>query len=457
MLSYTRVMMRRGRGPVALAAALLLALGGCDLDELLTVDDVDVVSRPVFENPDNLASVHAGAVREFARAYGGEYNNEGGQVHASGLLADELFNSDNFSDRQAIDARNMQVVNGANQTAYSWLHRARNHAEVAVGLMEANAASNADEDYDWEDERAELLGLAGFTYVMFGENYCGGVPFSTIPQEGETVFGAAETTQEIFARAIARFDAALALDADPAFTALAQLGKARAMLNLATTPAEVSAAADAVSGVATDFVYRVGYSDAITTAANAVWQLINAEKRWSASDAEGANGLPFVTDADPRTPTSESPLGGLAGTIHFNQLKYPEQGTDIPLATGIEARLIEAEAALRTDDRPGFFAIHNALRDMVTGLADLTDTGQSFDELVDLHFRERAYWLWLTSHRLGDMRRLLRQYGRQADDVYPIGPTVRGEGRGNDVNLLVPFAEESNPEYDPGACNNEVP
>lgn len=35
----------------------------------------------------------------------------------------------------------------------------------------------------------------------------------------------------------------------------------------------------------------------------------------------------------------------------------------------------------------------------------------------DQLFKERAYWLFLTSHRLGDLRRLVRQYGRGVSSV----------------------------------------
>ena len=456
MNAYATATARRGLRPAVLAAALLLPLGACDIDKLLKVDDKDVISQPVYSDPENLPSVYGGAIREFSRAYGGEYNGEGGIILQSGMFADELFSSDNFSDRNRIDARNMTPVNDANETTFFWLQRARNHAELAVQLLEAGA----DAENGWVDERAELLALAGFTYVLFGENYCGGVPFSDTSQEGETTYGAAETMTQIFARAVSRFDASLALGGDADMQNLARVGKARAMLNAATTPAEVAAAAAIVTAVPTEFVYEVGYSASITLYANAVWQLINAERRWSAADNEGTNGLPYVSDADPRTPTEESDGGGFSSPEHWAQLKYPDQGTDIPLATGIEARLIEAEAELRGGDYPAALLILNDLR------ANFAPAGPALTPLtaaatpaaqVDQLFKERAYWMWLTSHRLGDLRRLIRQYGRTEAQVYPQGPTEQGLTRGTQVSLVVPFAEQNNPEYDPAACVNTVP
>jgi hypothetical protein len=423
---------------VALVALLAIA---CDTDELLEVPDPDIVAGPVFNDPTNLPAVYRGAVAEFARAVAGTPNNDGGIILYGGLLADEFYNSDNFNTRQQVDRRQVDITNAAVQNAYFWLHRARNHAEVAAELF---AASEEDAG---TPEHAELLALAGFTYLLFGEHFCSGVPFSRLPQEGPTEYGSSLTTQQIFERAIERFDAAVALSSgSDQVETLARLGKARALLNL-DQPADAAALAAAIP---TSFQHIVNYSDAVFVAGNAVWQLTNAEKRWSISGAEGENGLPFH-DGDPRTPAERTGGSFVPEIPHFSQFKYNDSGSDIPLTSGVEARLIEAEAALRTGNRTQFFSIHNAVRATVD-LADLQDTGQSAAALTTLHFAERARWLWLTGHRVGDLRRLIRQYDRTQAQVFPIGPTERGEDRGTDVALPVPFAEQNNPNYEASAC-----
>ena len=63
-----------------------------------------------------------------------------------------------------------------------------------------------------------------------------------------------------------------------------------------------------------------------------------------------------------------------------------------------------------------------------------------------------------TSHRLGDMRRLVRQYGRAANTVFPSGTYsspggLRTGTYGADLNLPIPIAEDNNPEYEAGAPN----
>ena len=94
------------------------------------------------------------------------------------------------------------------------------------------------------------------------------------------------------------------------------------------------------------------------------------------------------------------------------------------VADGIEARLIEAEALLQAADFGGMTDILNDLRDL-QGLDPVAEPGNQ-DEAVDLLFSERAFWLFATGHRLGDMRRLIRQYGRDRGRASsPAAPTSR--------------------------------
>ncbi len=64
---------------------------------------------------------------------------------------------------------------------------------------------------------------------------------------------------------------------------------------------------------------------------------------------------------------------------------------------------------------------------------------------VDFHFAERAFWLWGTGHRLGDLRRLVRQYGRDSESVFPTGAYFKGGNYGTDVNFPIPLEEDNNP------------
>ena len=66
---------------------------------------------------------------------------------------------------------------------------------------------------------------------------------------------------------------------------------------------------------------------------------------------------------------------------------------------------------LQANNLSGMRTILNDLRD-AQGLDPLPTPGNR-DAAVDQLFSERAFWLFATGHRLGDMRRLIRQYGRE--------------------------------------------
>jgi hypothetical protein len=54
---------------------------------------------------------------------------------------------------------------------------------------------------------------------------------------------------------------------------------------------------------------------------------------------------------------------------------------------------------------------------------------------------------------VGDLRRLVRNYGLPQASVFPSGPYFRGGTFGTDVNYSVPFNENvNNPKYHPEAC-----
>jgi hypothetical protein len=74
------------------------------------------------------------------------------------------------------------------------------------------------------------------------------------------------------------------------------------------------------------------------------------------------------------------------------------------------------------------------------------------EDAVSLYFREKAFWQFGRGHRLGDLRRLVRQYNRAPDQVFPVGEHYRGGAYGTDMNLPVPQQEENNPELNGPAC-----
>jgi hypothetical protein len=137
----------------------------------------------------------------------------------------------------------------------------------------------------------------------------------------------------------------------------------------------------------------------------------------------------------------------------FLQMKYPSRTSSIPIATGIEARLIEAEAALKANDMGTYFAKLSAARAQFA-MPPVAAVPAGMTPVTFL-FQERAFDLWITAHRLGDMRRLLRQYNFTADQVFPNGTYPKGGPYGNQVAMPLPIAELGNPNYK--ACDPTIP
>jgi hypothetical protein len=188
------------------------------------------------------------------------------------------------------------------------------------------------------------------------------------------------------------------------------------------------------------------------------------EGRWSQSNREGTNGLPF-RNGDARTPFHDfGPRSAFDGTRNLIvTLKYPSRDASTVLADGTEARLIQAEAALAGNyaGAGGTLAILNGLR-AAAGLPALAPAATAAAQ-VDQLFSERGFWLYLTGHRLGDLRRLSRStatggYGRNTESVFPTGIyTGRGGGvYGPDVNFPIPI-EESNANPNVTGCIDRNP
>lgn len=454
---WRRAPRRRPAMLAAIAAAAILS--ACNTDKLLRVDDPDVAIPGSLSDPTALPALRAGARGDFQLAIGGQSSGDA-QVTMSALLTDEFLNSETFPTRIEVDQRTVRVDNVTTETVFRNLSRARAAAE---------RAARGYEKFDQQNPGyVEVLALAGYGYLHFGENYCSGVPFSVLNDDGSITFGAPQTTDQMFATAISKFDSAIAIgtaigDAATDFVLLARVGRARALLDQGQF-AEAAAEAQTVVDVDPAFTYVVQHSDNSARQENGIFSLTYLGRRFTVPDLEGGNGLPFRSDgltdgsAPPPDPRVANARGGTAGTPAvvsrangfdnstplYLALKYPDRSAPVVVASGIEAQLIVAEAALQGGAASTWLGILNGLRADV-GLSPLADPGTPTAR-EDLHFKERAYWLYLTSHRLGDLRRLVRQYQRDPESVFPTGPYFKGGTYGPDVNLPVPIDEQNNPE-----------
>ena len=353
----------------ALAAGLSLLSGGC---HLLDITNPDIVPGENLNSPLALPTIRAGAIGDFTLAYSGSgaSGSQGtveGQIMISGLMADEWVNTETFPDRVQADARQVDPSSATFSTVFRNLARARLSAENAAAKFRQLADTTTDAGL------SELLSLAGFTYTLFAENYCSGVPFSNPNPDGTVRYGVPLTTSQMLDTAIERFNealvAALALPAASRgpWVALAAVGKARALLDSGDVVAADTVASTA--NVSTTFSYVVQHSLNSTREQNGVFNAVRNFKRYGVpSGREGGNGLDWRSVAagqDPRTPIVRAPSTnkGFDGvTPQYDQLRYVDRKASVTLATGLEARLINAEAGLRRGDTTGFMTQLNGLR-----------------------------------------------------------------------------------------------
>jgi hypothetical protein len=219
--------------------------------------------------------------------------------------------------------------------------------------------------------------------------------------------------------------------------------------------------------VPTNYTYNLTFST--TAGDNGPYTMngIGASSRYVVSDSFDffngqlnvvKNALPFASAKDPRLPVTGSSTATAkaidAYTPFVGTVVWSDRSAPVPLVTGIDARLIEAETKLRADDIAGMMTILNALRMAPQKLGKLDvaamaalPTPTSKDAAISLFFREKAFWTFGRGQRLGDLRRLIRQYGRAQEDVFPVGNYFKSGVYGTDVNLPVTDNEITNPNF----------
>ncbi len=455
--------MYRRCGVATLAAIVAVA---CRPSDVLTVPaPAEVLGSAALQNQNGAEGAFNAAKAQLFSAADGSFR----LVMLSGLLTDE-FTASGFryfaASEANIDARLTAGTTGFREegdVAWPLLLQARSSLlRVVPGLMRYEPASG-------QSKVGEADALAGYAELLLAESYCAGTPLSDVVPGGTIRYGMPLTTDSLLGVAEAHFDSAIArAHGDSTVSGLASVGLGRVRLDRG----HYGPAATAVAGVATSMVYNAELepTDALgalhTPNLYAYGVELGFDRSFNVADDEGGNGLNFRSAHDPRLAFDSSMTTTDGGTWYL-PAKFEVNLSAIPLATGIEARLIEAEAALNAGQTGPWLADLNALRNsgctvagpdttcvigtgqvpgQTTGLPSLSDPGTDSGR-VSLTFRERAFWLFGTGGRLGDLRRLIRQYGRDQSTVFPTGPYANGNNPqlpapipnyGADVNLTLP-------------------
>lgn len=422
---------RRQRGP--LIVALVSVLVGCHglLD----------VSNPTLIQDKDIANASGADARRLSVVwrFGANFGLAVGDV---ALFTDErvfdwkvltIVSASQYLDQRQSEAYEATFLSGRDPHLGP-LDEVVTRAAVAIPAVRSYSPDSVRGDF-----LAELFAFRGYAMLQMAEDLCPGFPINDI-RDNLPVYSQPYTTDSAIAYAVTQLDSALANGRDSVqILDLARVAKGRALLDLG----QYDAAAAVVAAVSTDFMYLTNpdYGNQLFPNGLGTW----GSSGYAVGDDEGGTGLPFVSAHDPRVPTVfkqvrfHDPTDSL-----YEEQKYTSTRAPIVVASGIEARLIEAEAALHSGD-PSWLSTLNALRATV-GLGDLVDPGDA-SARVDLLYRERAFWLYLTGRRLGDLRRLMRNYGRTAESVFPTGAYPLGGVYG--TATAIPFVEANEGQFNP--------
>ena len=439
-----------------LVAVLVSLVAGiaCNPSNALKIPQPDNINANSVNSITALPAVLAGVQSAFQIAYSGagDEGNGGheGYINLTGLFTDEMESMETFPTRVQLDGRVASPSNATLKAYYIDINQARAIADKADGLYNTLAPDSVG--------HGVALAVGGYSYIMFEEAYCAGVPVSTLQNNGSITYGQPTTGEQLLQIAMQRFDSAITIAnaaGDSATLNLAKVGLGRALMD----SGDYADAAAAVASVPVGFLYTVGASTNSLVENNGIWQYTFGELGFSVSDNEGTNGLLFYDSTavtqDPRIPSVNTGGPGVDGDVgpFIQQLLYPTQSSPIPLATGIEAQLIIAENQLKTGGLGGGYltTLNNLRATQVAGLAPLPPAATMNDAVLQV-FHERAFWMYLTGHRVGDLRRLIRQYGFTANQVFPIGVDVNGVAYGPDVNISISEDEQNNPNFH--GCTN---
>ncbi len=496
-------------------AGVALGLSACSLSDLVNTD-----GEPGRIDPDGMKTEEAalllfnGAVQPFRLSFAGQYTTDGGLVRLTSLFTDEMMSGSYFgasslptvssSAVYELHARAVpedqslrrQVV----EPVYRGINLARNQAADAINAL-TNYAPRLPKDLT-----GHMYSIRGWTMNYLAEIFCSGIPLTKYLGGGGYVYEPGVSSDSVYHAALVQFDSALALFSDSlTYKYFAQVGKARVLLNLG----RFADAAAAVQGVPTSFQYRALYSASgvSPSVVATVWVDYSSPEGTigTVGDRKGINGLPFASSRDPRIPLTPAPMQEPTrfplttyqipaahvptGAPWWGKSAAVKNAQSVVISNGIAARLTEAEAAINAGNA-SYLTILNTLRTTgsyseiinhvdtikgqliptaiidtvwvagtgnVAGLRPLTDPGTK-DLRIKQLYDERAYWLYFTGNRQGDLRRLVRVYKKPQQTVYPTGdaPFEPLRTYGSDVNIPVPYSENAiNPHYK-GCINRDA-
>lgn len=377
---------RNALSSLALAVGLA-ATSACG--DFLTVENPGSVLDDDLNKPEGMPGLVTGMSFDLSRALDEVLQN-------SSIMGDDLYHGGSYGpqglfNRGVIEKEN---VNGM----WAEMHRARWVAERGIERMKTVLGT----DFESNALTVRAYIYAGLANRLLGEHVCDAV-IDGGPKEPFTTH---------FQRAEAQFTEALRLVPNLTGAALRDSLSRAAYGGRAAVRAWqgnwTDAAADGAQ-VPTGFVYVASYSTntpgenndlAFETTGRFEYTVFNT--RWAQ-----VFGDPRVRWDTIKTTSGAVRTGQDGRTPFFQQKKYLDIASDVPLVKGTEMLMLRAEAALRADDVPGAMALINQQRAFYdtagTTLPPLSATTAA--ETWPILQNERAATLWIEGRRFWDLRR----------------------------------------------------
>ncbi len=437
-----------------------LTLSGCNLSDVTgaaeSLDGTNINPK-VVESPEGAQWTYLGGVAKFSKYFAYQASRVAYFTDELALLPTRM--------QAAVDSR-VQTLQGSG--SYIAEDEAINQAQsTRVQLMQAIQLLDKFYGNEANTMRAHAYGLLSMVHIMLADNFCSGIPLSESKWGGAFTPGAGYPTDSVYHRALSYAEKGLTYSTDSVPVKVLLLGaKARALNALGKFEEAAAVVAQIETRDTVGEIFQAQLPAGSTVRFYPVHGLDTVA--YNVLNEKGENGIVWVADSVKKQ-DMRVPMRMTAGNTDFQYPLKPQflfTSRRVAFFSGVEARLIEAESHLHLDEINEFINKINSVRRLYrtlggVALADTVDPGTP-EGRVNLLFRERAYTFYIAGRRLGDMRRLVRQYNRLPDSVWPVGqsegsqfimyganyvfsPEVPGMGRESSYNNLYYECES----YDP--------
>lgn len=364
MRERTNRRVRGGFGPL-LAGCLAVLASGCDLE----VVNSGAITDESLDDPTLMNVVAAGVAQEFT------------------TLADELSLDMVRLTDEAAGTGSYFETGRLRRGAVDWTETDTDWEQVHETLWTGQSAwfrmtNLEDYDQNTSQDAARVWLLMGLTHRWYGETFCE-VVYSVGPSPEESVLGGLQSRAVAFDSAIVTLEKAIEIAQASGTTYSTETIIPAARAGIAQAYAGKGDFGNATTWstqVPTDFVYNAIFNRNSNSNDIYVETVERAEiGLWDSYPQDLATPDPrvpfticgnWVDPANPKTsgvePTNgencQAHQGADGVTAHYMQQKFDDFGSDIPVATGVDMRLIEAEAALLANDMTAFKTAIDAVR-----------------------------------------------------------------------------------------------